>query len=66
MMLISVAVRYNGCDKWEVSNQWDGWQRKCKQTSEILQVQFQITAIKRVTRIIYFPNAYKSYVYTLL
>jgi hypothetical protein len=37
-----------------------------RHTSEILQVRFQITAIKRVTRIFWFPSAYKSYVYTIL
>jgi hypothetical protein len=38
---------------------------KYRQTSEILQVRFQITAIKRVTRIFWFPSAYKSYVCTI-
>jgi hypothetical protein len=32
----------------------------------ILQVRFQITAIKRVTRIFWFPSEYKIYVYTIL
>lgn len=36
----------------------------CKHTSEILCVRFQTTAIKLVTQI--FPNAYKSYVDTIL
>jgi hypothetical protein len=34
--------------------------------SEILQVRLQIAAIKRVTRICWFPSAYKSYVCTIL
>jgi hypothetical protein len=35
-----------------------------RHTSERLQVRFQFTAIKRVTRSSWFPTAYKSYVYT--
>jgi hypothetical protein len=35
-----------------------------RHTSEILQIRFQITAIKRVTRMFWFRCAYKSYVYT--
>jgi hypothetical protein len=31
-----------------------------------MQVQFQITEVKRITQVDLFPNAYKSYVYTLL